>query len=66
MAAQSRQGLAVEAAAAAIAIGIVSNTVLKLVMAVTIGRGRFRWHVAAGLGAMAAALLAVLRATHGS
>ena len=66
MATQSREGLAVEAAAAAITIGIVSNTALKLGMAVATGRGRFRWQVAAGLGAMAAALLAVLRATQGS
>lgn len=65
MATQSHQGLAVEAAAAAIAIGIVSNTLLKLVMAVVIGRGPFRWRVAAGLAAVAAALLVTLRATHG-
>jgi uncharacterized membrane protein (DUF4010 family) len=65
MASQSRQGLAVEVAAAAIAIGIVSNTVLKLMIAVTIGRGAFRWYVAGGLAAVAAALLATLRATHG-
>jgi uncharacterized membrane protein (DUF4010 family) len=65
MAAQSREGLGVEAAAAAIAIGVVSNTVLKLIIAVTIGRGAFRWYVAAGLAAVAAALVATLRATHG-
>ena len=65
MAAQSREGLAVETAVAAIAIGVVSNTVLKLTIAVTIGRGTFRWYVAAGLGAVAAALVATLRATHG-
>ncbi len=65
MASQSRDGLAVEAAAAAIAIGVVSNTVLKLTIAVTIGRGAFRWYVAAGLAAVAAALVATLRATHG-
>ena len=64
MAAQSRDGLAVEAAAAAIAIGVVSNTVLKLALAVAIGRGAFRWYVAAGLAAVAAALLVTLRATH--
>jgi uncharacterized membrane protein (DUF4010 family) len=64
MAAQSREGLAVEAAAAAIAIGIVSNTVLKLAIAVAIGRGVFRWYVAAGLAAVAAALVVALRATH--
>ena len=43
----------------------MSNTVLKLAMAVTIGRGVFRWYVAAGLAAVAAALVAALRATHG-
>jgi len=65
MATQSRAGLAVEAAAAAITIGVVSNTVLKLAIAATIGRGVFRWYVAAGLAAVAAALVAALRATHG-
>ena len=65
MAAQSRGGLSVDAAAAAIAIGVVSNTVLKLTIAVTIGRGAFRWYVAAGLAAVAAALVATLRVTQG-
>ena len=65
MAAQSREGLAVEAAAAAIAIGVVSNTVLKAMIAVTVGRGAFRWYVAGGLAAVAAALVVTLRATHG-
>jgi uncharacterized membrane protein (DUF4010 family) len=65
MATQSRAGLAVEAAAAAITIGVVSNTVLKLAIAATIGRGVFRWYVAAGLAAVAAALVAALRVTHG-
>jgi uncharacterized membrane protein (DUF4010 family) len=65
MAAQSREGLAVDAAAAAIALGIVSNTVLKLIIAVAIGRGVFRWYVAAGLAAVAAALVVTLRAMPG-
>jgi uncharacterized membrane protein (DUF4010 family) len=65
MATQSRAGLAAEAAAAAITIGVASNTVLKLTIAVTVGRGGFRWYVAAGLAAVAAALVATLRATHG-
>jgi uncharacterized membrane protein (DUF4010 family) len=65
MAAQSREGLAVEAAAAAIAIGVVSNTLLKATIAVTVGRGAFRWYVAAGLAAIAAALVVTLRATNG-
>ena len=64
MATQSHEGLAVEAAAAAIAIGIVSNTLLKLTIAVAVGRGSFRWRVAAGLAAVAAALVITLRATH--
>jgi len=65
MAAQSREGLAVDAAAGAIALGIVSNTVLKLIIAVAIGRGVFRWYVAAGLAAVAAALVVTLRAMPG-
>jgi uncharacterized membrane protein (DUF4010 family) len=62
MALQAAQGLAVDLAAAAIALGIVANTVLKLGLAVAVGRGPFRLRVAAGLAAVAAATLAALRA----
>jgi uncharacterized membrane protein (DUF4010 family) len=62
VASQSRAGLAVDVAVAAIALGIVSNTCLKTVLAVAIGRGTFRWRVAAGLAAVAAAALAAMRA----
>jgi uncharacterized membrane protein (DUF4010 family) len=41
--------------AAAIAIGILSNTVLKLAFAVFLGRGEFRWMAALGLVALGAA-----------
>jgi len=34
-------------------------------IAVTVGRGAFRWYVAGGLAAVAAALVVTLRATHG-
>ena len=62
MATQAGQGLPIDLAVAAIALGVVSNTGLKLAIALTIGRGAFRWHVAAGLGAFAAAAVAALRA----
>ena len=42
-------------AAKGIAIGILTNTVFKLLMAVSLGRGRFRGAMAAGLGALALA-----------
>jgi hypothetical protein len=62
VASQARAGLAVDLAVAAITLGIVSNTCLKTVLAVAIGRGAFRWRVAAGLGAVTAAALAAMRA----
>lgn len=62
MATQVGDGLALDVAASAIAIGIVANTVLKLGLAVAIGRGRFRLIVGAGLAAIAAAILVSLRA----
>jgi uncharacterized membrane protein (DUF4010 family) len=61
MAAQTRDGLAVELAATAITFGVLANTALKLGIAVVVGRGVFRWRVAAGLGAVAAATIAALR-----
>ena len=62
MATQAGQGLDPTLAAGAIAIGALANTGLKLAMAVAIGRGAFRWRVAAGLAAMGAAIVAALRA----
>jgi len=48
------------AGAQALAIGILSNTVLKLVLAVAVGRGPFRRLAGGGLAALAAAGLATL------
>lgn len=42
-------------AARAIAVGILSNTLMKALLALVIGRAGFRWLAAAGLGAMAIA-----------
>lgn len=42
-------GVPQELAAQAIVIGILSNTALKTVLAITIGRGSFRWRAAIGL-----------------
>lgn len=47
-------------AAVALVAGILSNTCLKLTIALAIGRGWFRTATAAGLGAMALALAAAL------
>jgi uncharacterized membrane protein (DUF4010 family) len=44
-------------AAGALATGILSNTVVKAALAVTLGEGAFRTMVAAGLAAMGAALI---------
>lgn len=55
-----REGLEPSLAAAAIAIGIVANTLLKLGLAAVVGRGRFRLASVAGLAAMSAALVVTL------
>ena len=47
-------------AAVALVTGILSNTLLKLTIALVVGRGWFRTATAAGLGAMALAITAAL------
>lgn len=47
-------------AAAALAVGIISNTLLKLVLAAAVGSGRFRVVTVTGLAAMSAASAASL------
>ena len=47
--------LAASVAARALAIGILTNTLLKLILAVVIGRASFRRATAAGLAVMATA-----------
>jgi uncharacterized membrane protein (DUF4010 family) len=63
MAAQAGQGLDAATAAGAIALGALANTGLKAAMAVAVGRGAFRWRVAAGLAVTAAAIVIALRAS---
>ena len=46
----------------ALVTGILSNTLLKLAVAVVVGRGWFRAITAAGLGAIAISILAILLA----
>jgi uncharacterized membrane protein (DUF4010 family) len=53
-------GTTVLAASRAIAIGIVSNSLLKAAIAMVIGSGRFRWHAGLSLIGMAAAGAAAL------
>lgn len=60
MARTSGQGLDPYIAARAIAIGIVSNTLLKTLIVLAVGRGRFRTVAAAGLGAILVAGLVAL------
>ena len=48
-------GTPVDAAARAITIGIVANSLMKAGIAVVVGSGRFRWQAGAALLAMAAA-----------
>jgi uncharacterized membrane protein (DUF4010 family) len=45
----------VSLAARAIAVGVLTNTVFKALMAMVVGTGRFRWLTLAGLGVLAAA-----------
>jgi uncharacterized membrane protein (DUF4010 family) len=49
-------GTAADIAAKALTIGILSNTLVKMGIAVTVGRGAFRFQAAVGLALMAAAL----------
>ena len=53
-------GAAPATAAQAVAAGILSNTLLKLVLAVAVGRGTFRAATAAGLAAMSLAVAGAL------
>jgi len=55
-----REGLEPSAAARAVAAGFLSNTLLKLALAATVGRGRFRLATTAGLAAIGAAIAATL------
>jgi uncharacterized membrane protein (DUF4010 family) len=48
-------GTAIDAACRAILMGIIANSLMKAVIAVTIGERRFAWQTAASLTAMAAA-----------
>jgi uncharacterized membrane protein (DUF4010 family) len=56
MARSAASGVSVELAARAIAIGIVANTLLKVVIALVVGRGRFARDAAIPLAAMGVAL----------
>lgn len=53
-------GLPAELGAVAIAVGILSNTVTKLAIALAVGQGRFRLWTGVGLAAMTAAGLGAL------
>lgn len=64
MARTASAGGAVAAPAVAIAVGILSNTVLKLALAVVLARAPFRWVAGVGLSAMAAASLAAILLLH--
>lgn len=53
-------GATPEAAATAVTIGVIANTIVKLGIAIVIGRGRFRTLAGAGLALMGAALAAAV------
>lgn len=55
MSRSSAAGLPLDTAALALAVGALSNTILKLLVVVTVGRGRFRTLAGAGLVLMALA-----------
>ena len=48
-------GTTIEAAARAIAIGVVANSIMKAGIAAVVGSPHFKWHAGASLAAMAAA-----------
>jgi hypothetical protein len=56
MARGAGSGVAMDVAAQGLATGILANTALKVVAALAVGRGRFRWIVSAALVAIGAAL----------
>ncbi len=58
--ARSAHGPDLETASQALTLGILSNTVLKLGVVLTLGRHRFRWLAAGGLLLIGAALVASL------
>jgi len=60
MSRQAAMGTDLTLAAFALATGIVSNTIVKLLVGVIVGRGLFRTLVGVGLAAMAAALVAAM------
>jgi hypothetical protein len=62
MARTTATGGAPAAAAAAVAVGILSNTLFKLALAASLSRPPFRRPAVLGLAAMAAASLAALLA----
>lgn len=49
-----------EVAARGLAVGVLSNTLLKMGVGMTVGRGSYRWTVGVVLGAMAAGVAATL------
>jgi uncharacterized membrane protein (DUF4010 family) len=58
MARMLAEGADAGAAADALAVAILSNTLLKLILAVAVGRGHFRIATAAGLAAISLAIVA--------
>jgi uncharacterized membrane protein (DUF4010 family) len=60
MARSAEGGISIPVAAQAIAIGVLSNTILKLLLEAVIGRGRFQRLTPAWLGIMALASAASL------
>jgi uncharacterized membrane protein (DUF4010 family) len=60
MSRQAANGTDLSLAALALTIGIVSNTIVKLLVGVTVGRGLFRTVVGVGLAAMGVALVVMM------
>jgi uncharacterized membrane protein (DUF4010 family) len=60
MSQQAAAGTELDVAALALATGIVSNTIVKLLISVIVGRGLFRTLVGIGLAAIAAALVTTM------
>jgi uncharacterized membrane protein (DUF4010 family) len=61
---RSAPEVGLDLAARAILVGLIADATVKITLAVTLGQGRFRWSMAAGLACIAASFAASLFLVH--
>jgi len=61
---RSAQEVGLDLAARAMLVGLMTDAAVKLALAVTLGKGKFRWSMAAGLSCIAASFAASLLLVH--